>query len=55
MADLFDTLNERMDVLTAVRFGVTVSINGTDYIAVESDFFAEFGPVEGSGKSLVVF
>ncbi|EEF2461626.1 ATP-binding protein, partial [Salmonella enterica subsp. enterica serovar Rubislaw] len=23
--------------------------------AVESDFFAEFGPVEGSGKSLVVF
>ncbi|EBG1930719.1 ATP-binding protein [Salmonella enterica] len=55
MADLFDTLNERMDALTADRFGVTVGINGTDYIAVESDFFAEFGPVEGNGKSLVVF
>ncbi|EAQ6047568.1 ATP-binding protein, partial [Salmonella enterica] len=55
MADLFDTLSERMDVLTAERFGITVSINGTDHIAVESDFFAEFGPVEGSGKSLVVF
>lgn len=44
-----------MDALTAERFGVTVNINGTDCIAVESDFFAEFGPVEGSGKSLVVF
>ncbi|EFQ9429239.1 ATP-binding protein [Salmonella enterica] len=55
MADLVDTLSERMDTLTAERFGITVSINGTDHIAVESDFFAEFGPVEGSGKSLVVF
>lgn len=55
MADLFDTLNGRMDALTAERFGVMVSINGTDCIGVESDFFAEFGPVEGGGKSLVVF
>ncbi|HAE3617568.1 TPA_asm: ATP-binding protein, partial [Salmonella enterica subsp. enterica serovar Oranienburg] len=30
MADLFDTLSERMDALTAERFGITVGINGTD-------------------------
>ncbi|EIC5581146.1 ATP-binding protein, partial [Salmonella enterica] len=36
MADLVDTLSERMDTLTAERFGITVSINGTGHIAVES-------------------
>ncbi len=32
-----------------------VNINGTDCIVVESDFLAELGPVEGSGKNVVVF
>ncbi len=44
-----------MDALTADRFGVKVNINGADCIVVESDFLAELGPVEGSGKSIVVF
>ncbi|HBM0095467.1 TPA: ATP-binding protein [Salmonella enterica subsp. enterica serovar Blitta] len=55
MAEIFDEMRGRMDALTAKRFGVTVSINGADCIAVESDFLAEFGPVEGNGKNLVIF
>lgn len=55
MAERFDSLSVRMDALTAERFGVTVTVNGVDYVAVESDFFAELGLLEGSGKSLVIF
>lgn len=44
-----------MDALTAARFGVAASICGTDCTVVESDFLAELGPVEGNGKSIVIF
>ncbi|ENJ4478067.1 DNA breaking-rejoining protein [Yersinia enterocolitica] len=55
MSNLFDELTARMDALTASRFGKTVVIGGNEYVAVESCFFAEMGPLASNSTSLVVF
>ncbi|WP_324648552.1 ATP-binding protein [Klebsiella pneumoniae] len=55
MANTFDNLAARMDTLTANRLGRPVTINGDDYIAVESHLLLEMGQVAGDGISLVIF
>ncbi|EBO9661237.1 DNA breaking-rejoining protein [Salmonella enterica subsp. enterica] len=55
MANPLERLNTRMDEVTAARFGRPALIDGSTYVAVESTFLAEFGPVSGEGKWLVVF
>lgn len=55
MANPFEQMTARMDAATVRRMGETVTINGTDFIAVESHFVPEMGPVVGDGISLVVF
>lgn len=44
-----------MDATTARKMGKPVTINGEEYIAVESHLLAEMGVVNGDGISLVVF
>lgn len=51
----FERLADRMDALTAKRMGKPISINGTNYIGVDSHFLPEFGPVTGDGVSYVIF
>lgn len=51
----FERLADRMDALTATRMGKSITINGVDYIGVESHFLPEFGPVTGDGLSYVIF
>ncbi|KDE37363.1 DNA breaking-rejoining protein [Kosakonia radicincitans UMEnt01/12] len=55
MSNPFDQMVARMDAATTRQMGRTVTINGNDYDAVESQFVAEMGPVLGEGLSLVVF
>lgn len=55
MPNPFDRMAERMDAVTVRKMGKTVTINGEDYIAIESHLLAEMGPVNGDGIILVVF
>lgn len=55
MANRFEQMAARMDAATVQTMGSVVTINGTDYNAVESQFLAEMGPLIGEGLSLVVF
>ncbi|WP_413734337.1 DNA breaking-rejoining protein [Sodalis sp. RH21] len=55
MANAFELMAARMDAITRERFGKLVVINNEDYIAVESHFITELGPLAGDGISLVVF
>lgn len=55
MANPFEQMAARMDAATIRRMSTPVTINDTDYIAIESHFVPEMGPVVGDGISLVVF
>lgn len=55
MASPFDTLAQRMDALTAARFGKNIEINGDPCVAVEFHFLAEMGELSGNGIRLVIF
>lgn len=44
-----------MDAATVNLMADTVTINGANADAIESQFVAEMGPVAGEGISLVVF
>lgn len=55
MPNPFEQMAARMDAATIRRMGDPVTINGNDFIAVESHFAPEMGPVVGDGISLVVF
>jgi hypothetical protein len=55
MANPFEQMAARMDAATIRCMGAPVTINGIDYVAIESHFVPEMGPVTGDGISLVVF
>lgn len=55
MPNPFEKMAARMDAATVRCMGEPVTINGIDFIAVESHFVPEMGPVTGDGISLVVF
>lgn len=55
MANPFERLVARMDDFTQIKMGKTATINGVDYVVVESHFLPEMAQLNGDGISLVVF
>lgn len=55
MANPFEQMAARMDAATIKLMADTVTINGDNFDAIESQFVAEMGPLAGDGMSLVVF
>jgi hypothetical protein len=55
MVNSLSRLIDRMDCITAQRFGQPVLINNQQRYAAEQAFSADLGPLTGEGTSLVVF